>query len=76
MSRSAPRQVYATDLCRKAVLHLAEGAGSSVHKLDQPFGRVVRDVLMLSSHVASGTDAAYELHGRVLAGGEPNSYLF
>lgn len=68
--------VYAVSLCRKAALHLAEGAGSSVHYLDQPFQRAVRDIGTLSSHVAFEVDIAYELHGRALVGLPPNSQVF
>ncbi len=67
---------YAVSLCRKAVLHLAEGAGSSVHMLDQPFQRVLRDVSMVSSHVAFDLDTSYELHGRSLLGLPPNHMMF
>ena len=64
---------HAVSLCRKAALHLAEGAGSSVHRLDQPFQRAVRDVSVIANHFAFDVDVAHELHGRALLGLPPNS---
>lgn len=66
---------YAVTLCRDAAMLLAEGAGSGVHLLDQPFQRNMRDIIVVSSHVAFDVDAAYELHGRGLVGLPPNSVL-
>ncbi len=76
-ARTATRAqlTYAVSLCRKAVLHLAEGAGSSVHMLDEPFQRAVRDICLMSSHVGFDVDAVYELHGRALVGLPPNSLM-
>ena len=65
----------AVGLCRKAALHLAEGAGSTAHMLDQPFQRCVRDINMMASHFGFDVDIAYELHGRALLGLPPNSPL-
>jgi alkylation response protein AidB-like acyl-CoA dehydrogenase len=67
---------YAASLCRKASLDLMEGAGSSVHMLDQPLQRFVRDIGIMSAHQAYDVDVAYELHGRALVGLQPNSFLF
>ena len=66
---------HAVGLCRKAALHLAEGAGSSVHMLDQPFQRAVRDINVIASHFGFDVDVAYELHGRALLGLPLNSAL-
>ncbi len=63
----------AVGLCRKAALHLAEGAGSGAHMLDQPFQRHVRDINMMASHFGFDVDIAHELHGRALLGLPPNS---
>lgn len=65
----------AVGLCRKAALHLAEGAGSTAHMLDQPFQRCVRDINVMASHFGFDVDIAYELHGRALLGLPPNSPL-
>lgn len=66
---------HAVGLCRRAALHLAEGAGSSAHMLDQPFQRYVRDINMMASHFGFDLDIAHELHGRALLGLPPNSPL-
>ena len=63
------------DLCRQATRLLAVGAGSSVHRLDQPFQRVVRDIGLACTHVGFDTDAADELHGRSLLGPPPNTMI-
>lgn len=65
----------AAGLCRQAALHLAEGAGSGAHMLDQPFQRIVRDINVMASHFGFDVDIAYELHGRALLGLPPNSPL-
>jgi 3-hydroxy-9,10-secoandrosta-1,3,5(10)-triene-9,17-dione monooxygenase len=67
---------FAIKLCRDAAALMTEGAGSSVHRLDQPFQRVVRDINTMSSHVAFDPDACNEIHGRLLLGLPPNSMIF
>jgi 3-hydroxy-9,10-secoandrosta-1,3,5(10)-triene-9,17-dione monooxygenase len=67
---------FAVKLCRDAAALMTEGAGSSVHHLDQPFQRMVRDIGTMASHVAFDTDASNELHGRLLLGMSPNSTIF
>lgn len=66
---------YAVSLCRDAAMLMAEGAGSGVHMLDNPFQRALRDIIVVSTHVVFDVDAAYELHGRGLIGLPPNSML-
>jgi alkylation response protein AidB-like acyl-CoA dehydrogenase len=61
--------------CRDAAMVLVEGAGSSVHALDQPFQRAMRDILVVSTHVAFDCDIAYEQHGRGMVGLPPNTPL-
>ncbi len=67
---------FAVKLCRDAAALMMEGAGSSVHHLDQPFQRIVRDLGTMASHVAFDADASNELHGRLLLGMSPNSSIF
>lgn len=69
------RLAYAVSLCREAVSHLAESAGSAVHMLDQPFQRALRDLSVLSTHVVFDLDTAMELHGRAIVGLPPNAVL-
>lgn len=66
---------HAVAICRDAAMLLAEGAGSGVHLLDQPFQRNMRDIIVVASHVVFDVDAAFELHGRGLIGLAPNSML-
>ncbi|MGI3901369.1 MAG: acyl-CoA dehydrogenase family protein [Janthinobacterium lividum] len=70
------RSAYAAQLCRKAVHHLAEGAGSSVHQITHPFQRTMRDIDVMTSHVGFDVDSCFELHGRALLSLPPNTPLF
>jgi alkylation response protein AidB-like acyl-CoA dehydrogenase len=67
---------FAVKLCRDAAALMTEGAGSSVHHLDKPFQRMVRDIGTMASHVGFDADASNELHGRLLLGMSPNSSIF
>ncbi len=69
------RIAYGVALCREAVAHLAEAAGSSAQMLDQPFQRALRDLNVIATHVVFDVDTAYELQGRSLIGLPPNSTL-
>lgn len=74
--RSRAELAFAVKLCREAATAMVEGAGSSVHRLDQPFQRLFRDLTIMASHVGCDIDAASELHGRVLLGLQPNTPIF
>ncbi|MGH8240566.1 MAG: hypothetical protein ACREXP_26610 [Steroidobacteraceae bacterium] len=52
-----------------------EAVGSSVHALDNPMQRLLRDVQVMQSHIVYDLDVATELHGRALVGLAPNSQL-
>jgi len=54
---------------------LTEGAGTSVHALDQPFQRAMRDLIVISTHIVFDIDTAYEQHGRGMLGLPPNTPL-
>jgi alkylation response protein AidB-like acyl-CoA dehydrogenase len=69
------RIAYGVSLCREAVAHLAEAAGSGAQMLDQPFQRAVRDLNVIATHVVFDVDTAYELNGRSLIGLPPNAML-
>lgn len=73
---SRARITFAVDLCRQATRLLADGAGSSVHKLDHPLQRIVRDVSVACTHVGFDVDVSEELYGRSLLGLPPNTMLF
>ncbi len=65
----------AVQQCAEAVRTCCEAVGSSVHALDNPMQRLLRDVQVMQSHIVYDLDVATELHGRALVGLEPNSLL-
>ncbi|WP_375195389.1 acyl-CoA dehydrogenase family protein [Sphingobium sp.] len=66
---------FAVGQCREAIQTLCESSGSSVHNLDNPLQRALRDIQVMASHVVYDLDVATELHGRALVGLAPNSTL-
>ena len=65
----------AVQQCVEAVRISCEAAGSSIHALDHPMNRLLRDVQVMQSHVVYDLDLATELHGRALLDLPPNSLL-
>jgi Acyl-CoA dehydrogenase, C-terminal domain. len=65
----------AVQQCVEAVRTCCEAVGSSVHALDNPMQRLLRDVQVMQSHIVYDLDVATELHGRALVGLPPNSLL-
>lgn len=65
----------AVQQCVEAVRTCCEAVGSSVHALDNPMQRLLRDVQVMQSHVVYDLDLATELHGRAMVGLPPNSLL-
>ena len=65
----------AVQQCAEAVRTCCEAVGSSVHALDNPMQRLLRDVQVMQSHVVYDLDLATELHGRAMVGLPPNSLL-
>jgi alkylation response protein AidB-like acyl-CoA dehydrogenase len=74
--RLRAEMAFSVKLCRDAAALISEGSGSSVHRLDHPLQRMVRDINTMSSHVGFDVDASHELHGRLLLGMPPNSFVF
>lgn len=66
---------YAVGLCRQAILLLCEAGGSTVHRLDNPLQRMLRDVNVISTHIVFDEDVVFELQGRDMFGLPPNSFL-
>jgi alkylation response protein AidB-like acyl-CoA dehydrogenase len=66
---------HAVSQCVESVRICCEAAGSSVHALDNPMQRMLRDVQVMQSHIVYDLDVATELHGRALVGLPPNSNL-
>ncbi|MGH6695146.1 acyl-CoA dehydrogenase family protein [Sphingopyxis sp.] len=65
----------AVQQCVEAIRTCCEAVGSSVHALDNPMQRLLRDVQVMQSHIVYDLDVATELHGRALVGLAPNSQL-
>lgn len=66
---------HAMELCRAAIRQVCEAGGARSHFLDNPLQRALRDINVMSSHVAYDLDTATELHGRAMLGLPPNSAL-
>jgi len=66
---------YAAQLCREAVLVTVEASGTSIHYLNNPMQRYLRDIMVMTSHVIFDLDVTMEQHGRSMLGLEPTSTL-
>jgi alkylation response protein AidB-like acyl-CoA dehydrogenase len=66
---------YAAQLCREAVLVCVESCGTSIHFLDNPMQRYLRDIMVMTSHIIFDIDVTMEQHGRSMLGLEPNSII-
>jgi 3-hydroxy-9,10-secoandrosta-1,3,5(10)-triene-9,17-dione monooxygenase len=66
----------AVHTCREAIQIASASAGSSMHFLDNPLQRIMRDINIQSTHYGFDQDSADEQYGRVLAGLMPNSPLY
>ncbi|WP_235399091.1 hypothetical protein [Sphingomonas sp. SRS2] len=62
--------------CHEAITTACASAGSSLHFLDNPLQRLMRDVAVQSTHVGFDIDAALEQYGRNLVGLPPTAVLF
>ena len=55
---------YAVRISREAVIRICESTGTSIHYLDNPLQRCMRDVMVMSSHIIYDYDVTMEQHGR------------
>ena len=69
------RIAHAVALCRDAVRTMVDNGGSSLHLLDHPMQRAARDITVASAHVIHDGLMTSELHGRVLLGLPPQTFL-
>ena len=69
------RIAHAVALCRDAVRAMLDAGGSSLHLLDHPLQRAGRDITVASAHVIHDRLMTSELHGRVLLGLPPQTFL-
>lgn len=63
-------------MCNEAVRVACASAGSSLHFLDNPLQRIMRDMNVQSTHFVFDQDAAQEQYGRYLVGLTPNAAFF
>lgn len=75
-SRMRLEIAQAMELCRHAVMMVAEASGASSHLRSNPMQRYLRDVNVMSNHIVYDKDGAAELHGRALIGLPPNALTF
>lgn len=67
-SRLRAQMALSAELCRKAVLMICEANGTSIHYLDHPLQRILRDTMVATSHIVFDHDVVYEQHGRGMLG--------
>jgi 3-hydroxy-9,10-secoandrosta-1,3,5(10)-triene-9,17-dione monooxygenase len=60
-------------LCKDAVLLICEATGTSIHYLDNPLQRIMRDMMVATSHIVFDYDVVFEQHGRAMLGLPPTS---
>ena len=66
---------YGVKLCRDAVIMATESCGTSIHYLDQPMQRCLRDIMVMSSHIIFDYDVSMEQYGRGMLGLPPSTVL-
>ena len=59
---------YAVKLCSEAIGVILEASGSSVHSLDHPLQRAMRDMAVIAGHAAFDLDLVLEADGRTILG--------
>jgi alkylation response protein AidB-like acyl-CoA dehydrogenase len=74
-SRLRAQMAYAAELCRNAVLMVCEANGTSIHYLDHPLQRILRDTMVATSHIVFDHDVVFEQHGRGMLGLPPTSTI-
>lgn len=67
-SRLRAQMELSAELCRKAVIMICEATGTSIHYLDHPLQRILRDIMVATSHIVFDHDVVYEQHGRGMLG--------
>jgi alkylation response protein AidB-like acyl-CoA dehydrogenase len=74
-SRLRAQMSYAAKLCREAVILVCESSGTSIHFSANPIQRILRDLMVMTSHVIFDFDVTMEQHGRGMLGLEPNTTI-
>jgi alkylation response protein AidB-like acyl-CoA dehydrogenase len=74
-SRLRAQMCLSATLCREAVIMICESTGTSIHYLDNPLQRILRDTMVGTSHIVFDHDVTFEQHGRGMLGLPPNSVV-
>ena len=67
-SRLRAQMAMSAQLCRDAVVMICEANGTSIHSLDNPLQRILRDTMVATSHIVFDHDVVFEQHGRGMLG--------
>jgi alkylation response protein AidB-like acyl-CoA dehydrogenase len=62
---------HVVELCREAVRTVVEASGASVHFLNHPMQRALRDIQVISGHIVFDMDSGLEMLGRSMIGLKP-----
>jgi alkylation response protein AidB-like acyl-CoA dehydrogenase len=74
-SKLRAQMTFAAQLSRDAVKLVCESTGTSIHFLDNPMQRILRDMMVMTSHIIFDEDVTMEQHGRGMLGLPPNTAI-
>jgi len=74
-SKLRAQMTFAAQLSRDAVRIVSESTGTSIHYLDNPMQRIMRDMAVMTSHIIFDEDVVMEQHGRGMLGLPPNTMI-
>ncbi len=74
-SRLRAQMTFAAQLSRQAVISIAEATGTSIHYSDHALQRILRDIMVMTSHIIFDDDVVMEQHGRAMMGLPPNTMI-
>lgn len=74
-SRLRAQMTFAAQLSRQAVQIVCESTGTSIHYLDNPLQRILRDMMVMTSHIIFDDDVTMEQHGRGMLGLPPTTAI-
>lgn len=74
-SKLRAQMTFAAQLSRQAVLTVCEATGTSIHYNSNPMQRLLRDIMVMTSHIIFDDDVVMEQHGRAMVGLAPNTQI-
>lgn len=74
-SKLRAQMTFAAQLSRQAVQIVCESTGTSIHYLDNPLQRIMRDMMVMTSHIIFDDDVTMEQHGRGMLGLPPTTMI-